>query len=331
MRISKIFFVLTLITIIVCFGSIGFASEKPIKLIGAEGNPPDHVFYRTLVKFNELVKEYYPEPIEFELHHSGDIGAEVDFLEYMIEGDALDFAIVAPSWMSNWNEKLAFMDTPFLFENIDQWDKALNSGVFNSLEEELINDIGIRIVGYCGGGIRNMILKSPIRNTKDLKKVKMRVMGSPIQANVFNAIGVQATPIDYLETYNSIKTGVVDGCEGEAGSITAQKFYEVAQYVILTEHAITIRPICFSEKRFQSYPKELQNAILKAGKEASEFGRNTEVNEGIETWQALQNEGKIVRILFDSSEMRKMAEPVIIQYAEKLGVEDLLTKIRNIK
>ena len=47
----------------------------------------------------------------------------------------------------------------------------------------------------------------------------------------------------------------------------------------MTEHAITIRPICFSGKTFKTLPPDLQAAILKAGKEAGAHGRQIESSE----------------------------------------------------
>ena len=55
------------------------------------------------------------------------------------------------------------------------------------------------------------------------------------------------------------------------------KFYEVAPNLAMTEHAITIRPICFSGKTFKTLPKELQAAVIKAGKEAGAYGRKVSV------------------------------------------------------
>ena len=43
------------------------------------------------------------------------------------------------------------------------------------------------------------------------------------------------------------------------------KFYEVGPNLNMTQHAITIRPICFSGKTFKKLPPELQAAIVKAG------------------------------------------------------------------
>ena len=166
---------------------------------------------------------------------------------------------------------------------------------------------------------------------EDLPNVLMRVMGAPIQANVFSAVGVKPTPLDYLEVYNAIKTGVVDGLENEAASLITMKFYEVAPNIIKTEHSITVRPFCFSEARFQSFPKELQDAILKAGAEAAKWARETESSSDAETLKQLEAEGKIIVTEFDNSEMIKLAKPVIAEYAKELGVDDILNNINNIE
>jgi TRAP-type C4-dicarboxylate transport system substrate-binding protein len=91
---------------------------------------------------------------------------------------------------------------------------------------------------------------------------------------------LKATPMDYMEVYNAIKTGVLDALENEPAGLQSMKFYEVAPYYILTNHQIVTRILSFSEKRFQSFPKDLQDAIIKAGTEAGAFHRKTEVALG---------------------------------------------------
>jgi len=277
------------------------------------------------------LKQYYSGPVEIEIHHSGDIGTEKDFFEYMMHGLAVDFAIVAPSWMATWVNACSFMDTPFLFEDIGHWNRGLKSGVLAPLEKQLLEK-GVRVIGYCGGGTRNMVFKKPLKTMDDLRGKLMRVMGSPIQSRVFGAAGMRTSPVAYLETYNAIKAGVVDGCEGEAAVLPAQKFYEVAPYVILTRHNFTIRPLCFGEKRFQSLPKSLQDAILKAGQEASQWGRNTESSEDGAILESLSKEGKITLVAFEDGEkLRKVTQPEIEKIATELGLGDILGEIAKMK
>ncbi len=308
------------------------AADKPIKLVGATQLPPDYVFYRTMQKFAEKVEEYYDGPIEFDIHHSGDLGTEKDFFEFMSQGVSVDFAIIAPSWASTWDKRASFLDPPFLWRDLDHWGKALATGeVFEPIAEGLRKK-GVRILGYGGGGTRNMILNKEIHTMEDPPNVLLRVMGAPIQAKVFNAVGFQATPMNYLEVYNGIKTGVIDGLENESASLKSMKFYEVAPNIILTRHTITVRPLCFSESRFQSFPKELQDALLKAGQEATAWHRETEVTEDAEALKTMADEGMIKLIKFpEADKMRAMAEPVLAEYAEELGSGDIYKAIQAIQ
>ena len=68
------------------------------------------------------------------------------------------------------------------------------------------------------------------------------------------------TVIAYNEVYNAIQNNVIAAGENEAAGVEQMKFYEVAPHLAMTEHAITIRPLCFSGKTFKARPKDLQAA-----------------------------------------------------------------------
>ena len=101
-----------------------------------------------------------------------------------------------------------------------------------------------------------------------MKGLKVRVQGAPIWSKTFSAIGMAPTVIAYDEVYNAIQNGVIQAGENEAAGVEAMKFYEVAPNLNMTQHAITIRPICFSAKAYKKLPPDLQAAVVKAGKEA---------------------------------------------------------------
>jgi TRAP-type transport system periplasmic protein len=110
------------------------------------------------------------------------------------------------------------------------------------------------------------------------------------------------------------------------------KFYEVAPNLAMTEHAITIRPICFSGKTFKSLPPDLQAAILKAGKEAGAYGRLIESQEDAAKLDTLEKAGKLKRVPFkDRAEMEKLVEPVMAAYAKEIGADGIYNKINAMK
>src|SRR5258706_13812840 len=98
------------------------------------------------------------------------------------------------------------------------------------------------------------------------------------------------------------------------------KFYEVGPNHSMTQHAITIRPLCFSGKTFKSLPPDLQAAILKAGKEAGAYGRQIESSEDGMKLDAMEKAGKLKRITFtERAEMIKLAVPREGAFAEEIG------------
>ena len=108
------------------------------------------------------------------------------------------------------------------------------------------------------------------------------------------------------------------------------KFYEVGPNLNMTQHAITIRPIAFSGKTFKKLPPDLQAAILKAGKEAGAYGRQIESGEDQKKLEAMQAAGRLKMIPFaDRAQMKKLADPVMAEYAKEIGATDIYNKING--
>lgn len=297
---------------------------------GASMFDTDHAFTKTLTRFAELVDEYYDGDVEFDLRLNGELGVEADYVTYLNQGVAVDYTIMAPSNMAVFSPSIPLMDMPFLFRDLDHWNAVLSSDVLAPLEAELSEKADIVIVGYAGGGTRNLISSEPIENMEELAGHRMRVMGAPIQAQIFAALSAAPSAIAYNEVYNAIQTGVIAGFENEAASIQDLKFYEVAPYLTETRHSITVRPIVVSGKTYRKLPEDLQEAIMKAGKEAGAYGRELESREDAEKLQEMADAGQITILEFaDRDQLLELVIPVQDAYAEELGAADLLAAIRG--
>lgn len=301
-------------------------------LRGASMFDDNHTFTKTMVKFGELVDENYDGDVKFDLRLNGELGVEKDYVTFLNQGVAIDYTILAPSNMARFAPSLPLMDMPFLFRDLDHWNAVLSSDLLAPLEKELLDKADIVIVGYAGGGTRNLISSKKISNAKELAGHKMRVMGAPIQAQVFDAIGAAPSAIAYNEVYNAIQTGVVNGLENEAASIQNLKFYEVAPHVTLTGHTITVRPIVFSGKSFRKLPADLQAAIKKAGKEAGNFGRELESREDGLKLQQMADKKQIKVSEFEGREkLLELVIPVQDKFAASINATELLKAVRSSK
>lgn len=322
------------ITLVGCGGDGDSESTgtKPIILKGAAQFDEQHAHTKTLRKFEELVRTYYGKPIEFELYLNSELGLEKDFFAYMHQGISVDYAIVSPSHMSTFVPSAPLMDTPFLFRNLDHWNKVLDSDALDSLAEEILQKADVMLIGYAGGGTRNLIVNKPITNMSELKGLNIRVMGAPIQTKIFQAIQTAPTVIAYSEVYNAIQTGVIDAAENEAAGIRQMKFYEVGPEISLTQHAITVRPLMFSAKTYNRLPQDLQEAIIKAGREAGVYGRQIESSEDAEILASMEKAGQLQTHPFaQREELLRLAEPVKQAYAKQINAQKVLDRINAVE
>jgi tripartite ATP-independent transporter DctP family solute receptor len=307
-------------------------AQETITLHGAVQFADDHAFNKALLKFEELVKKYYGKPVNFVLHRNSELGLEKDYFAYMNQGISVDYGIVSPAHMSTFSKAAPFIDAPFLFRDLDHWNKVLDADVLKPVAEEIAQKADVMLIGYAGGGIRNIFVNKPVRNLAEIKGLKVRVQGAPIWSKTFSAVGMSPTVIAYNEVYNAIQNNVISAGENEAAGVEAMKFYEVGPNLAMTEHAITIRPICFSGKTFKKLPPDLQAAVIKAGKEAGAHGRQIESSEDTAKLEAFEKAGKLKRIPFaDRDAMKKLADPVMAAYAKEIGAEKIFEQINAIK
>ncbi|MCB4379683.1 TRAP transporter substrate-binding protein [Synechococcus sp. MU1644] len=313
----------------VLIGGVSIA-QADVTLRGASMFDEEHAFTQTLREFERLVADKYDGEVAFDLRLNGELGVESDYVTYLNQGVAVDYTILAPSNMAVFSESIPLMDMPFLFRDLDHWNAVLSSDALQPLEADLREAAGIVIVGYHGGGVRNLASAEPITNMEELAGHRMRVMGAPIQAQTFSAVGAAPSAIAYNEVYNAIQTGVIAGFENEAASIQNLKFYEVAPHISLTQHTITVRPIVMSAKIFEGLPADLQAAIKDAGAEAGAFGRALESGQDGEKLQAMADAGQIkVHDFAGREEMLELVQPVQDAYAAELGATELLERIRG--
>jgi TRAP-type C4-dicarboxylate transport system substrate-binding protein len=301
---------------------------------GASQFDETHPFTRLMRKFEQLTELYNTtgKSIEFVMHLNSELGLEKDYFNYMSQGISVDYAVVSPAHMSTYSKWATLMDPPFLFRNMMHWSKVLGGDTLKPIDDDILKRADVLILGYGGGGVRNLIVNHPVTNMAELKGLPIRVQGAPIWSTTFAAAGMAPTVIAYAEVYNAIQTGRIQAAENEAAGIQQMKFYEVGPDISMTKHAITIRPLCFANKTFVKLPAELQEAIREAGKEAGTFGRILESTEGTALMNKMQSEGKLKMIPFtERDKLVAATQPIVEKYFDEVGAASLYKAIQDVK
>ena len=312
--------------------AISAAPSYAVELVGAVQFDENHAFTKGLREFERVAGECSGGSLTFDLHLNSELGLEKDYFENMSQGIAVDYAIVSPSHMSTFSQKAPLMDMPFLFRDIDHWNAVMEQDALAPLAQDVLEKANVRLIGYGGGGTRQLIVNRPITNMAELEDLPIRVMGAPIQTSIFEAIGAAPSVIAYDEVYNAIQTGVIDAAENEAAGIETMKFYEVGPDIALTQHAITVRPIGFSEATFQRLTAEEQACVLEGGKAGGKLARDVESSQDQEKLMGMQEAGYLQTHEFtERDKLLELADPVKRAYAEELGATDVLLAIEAVE
>ncbi len=144
-------------------------AQGAIALNGAVQFNDDHAFTKALVRFEELVQKYYGKPVNFTLHKNSSLGLEKQYFEYMSQGKAVDYGIVSPAHMSTFAKAAPFIDAPFVFKGIEHMNKVVEQNILSPIADEVATRAEVVLIGYAGGGIRNIFANRPLRTLADIK------------------------------------------------------------------------------------------------------------------------------------------------------------------
>ena len=161
-----------------------------------------------------------------------------------------------------------------VFDTVVEGRNVIDTG-WDKFNEWSTKEAGVRLLTVIDAGFRDLTTNEahPVRNLADLRKAKIRVPPNPIMIGAFKSWGVEPMPLAWSETFNALQQKVVDGQENPINVMLAVKFYEVQKYVTNMSYIYQSNFLVASEKWFQSLPADLQAAVVKAGKETTDWER----------------------------------------------------------
>ena len=294
----------------------GPAVAAEIVLKAGHGQNAGEPFDLGLKMIAEEVQKATNGNATIEIFPSMQLGGEVEMIKQVMTG-SLDITAPSNAPLTNFVPELKIFDMPFLFRDEAHMIKVLRGPVLQEMNK-IVSKRGIRLLGVYNVGVRHIMTKKPVNSFADLQGLKIRTMQSKYHMASFNAFGANATPISYAELYSSLQTGVVDGAEAANTNYFEKKFYEVAPYWAQVGWTILTAPVIMSEKKFQSLPKNIQDALLRGGAKSAAWEQDYYTNVDKGRLDDVKKAGVTITKL-DPVPFREAAEKV---YAEFLKTDD---------
>ncbi|MCV6593390.1 MAG: TRAP transporter substrate-binding protein DctP, partial [Silicimonas sp.] len=172
---------------------------------------------------------------------------------------------VSPAaFLGGFNPAVSVLDIPYLMPGDSAKAQALREGPFGEALLGSFANRGVVGVAWWPNGMKNFTSNSPLDDLAAFADQKFRVMDSNILIEQFNALGASAIALPFGELYTSLQTGVVDGQENPLDTIQRMKFFEVQDYLVISEHGAMEDMVLFNPAWWNSLPAEYQGVIQDA-------------------------------------------------------------------
>lgn len=227
---------------------------------------PGHTLYEMAESFAEQVEEQTNGRLKMNLVPAGSLGGMDSNLEALDMG-TIDICLAGESYTSTYYAPLAVSTAPYAFQSWDHFRNYLDSDFYEELKAGYTEATGNYIIGTYTSGFRSITSNKEIRKPEDLAGVKIRVPDAPAFTAMPVACGASPTPMALSEVYLALQQGVVDAQENPLETSYNQAFYEVCDYVCLTEHMMEPAHIVVSGSfwdKLTDEEKEIVTSIAKS-------------------------------------------------------------------
>lgn len=268
----------------------------------------DNLWYEVAERFAEGVAERTGGNVTIEIAHSGTTGSVRESIEALQFG-ANDIVQTEVASLEPYNSIAAIGSYPFIFRDADHFQEVFSSNIGDELYEEISNKTGFTLIGAGYRGARQMASTRPVESVDDLNGLKMRVPEIPIFRKTWEYLGASPIPMGSSEVYTGLQQGIIDAVENPLEAHLRSRYYEAADYVIMTDHVHSSYTFMLDNNRYNSFSPELQQVLREEGKKAMEWGTQESLKQIAGFEEELESRGvTIMRPNLD--EFRARVEPL---------------------
>lgn len=304
----------------------GTSIAPALELTAAHVNPQGEPSNTAFAELAERLKSS-KTGLSMTVFPQGQVGDEKDAIEQVRLG-AVTMTTVATSNLSAFAPSAGVFDLPFLFENGDVQPWVVSDGpIGEEIAAKIEQESGLKVLGWWSGGERHAFTRTvDVKTPADLDGTKIRVIGSPVYLDTFNALGAKATPMPYGEVYTALATGTIDAAENDSSGYRNMRFYEQAPHLSLTGHFFLYKVVVANVDALAQLTPDQRAEFDEIFAEVTKHQRELFATNMTDDLQYLKAQGVTVTQP-DKAPFIEATKPVIDKYAKIYG-EDLIERIQ---
>ena len=293
--------------------------------------PETEPYHVAALKFKEMVETGSNGRVRITIFPAGQLGFDRDLIEGLQFG-TIDLAYVTSSPLGNFIPGFAALDLPFLFRDWDHVESALQQPFMQDLYKTG-DEKGLYPMALLPRGFRSVTnSKRPIMTADDFKRIKIRVIESPVFVSTFEALGATVTAMNWGEVFTALQQGAIDAQENSINTIYNERLFEVQKYVTLTEHIFAMTTFVASKTSFNKLPPDLRDLIRESAIEASRLTGLECRDQESDYAKLLVNRGILFNEI-DKTQLRPLVQKTYDDFIARSdsSVAQLISDIENVR
>ena len=269
------------------------------------------------------------DTLEVKVFANSQLGQSREVIEAMRLGSGAAGTSGGPAEYASFVKRVGVLGLPFLWKSYDHATTVLKGEVGKALDQDM-QKAGFKVLAWSvSWGYRNVVTaKKEVTKPEDLKGLKIRTIPTKVFVAAINAMGANATPMNFGEIYTSLQSGVLDGYEHTAATTVSFKLNEVACCMAMTRHLMDPTVLVYSMSEWKKLNQKEQAAMLEAAELAAEKVRSMAPAKEKESLEAVKKLGMKVNDL-DTAPLQKAAMAAQDELAKDFGADSLLATIRK--
>lgn len=287
--------------------------------------------------FAKLVNEKLKGKVKVEVFPNSQLYNDDKVMEAMRLNSNKRSAIMAAPSLSKFvkfSSQLQAFDLPFLFNDMDDVHKLVDSSVVDKMTAPL-EKRGIKALTFWDNGMKVFSIKSnaPLRKAPDdFKGKKFRIQSSEVHAAMIEALGGTPQKLPFKEVYTALGQGVVDGQENTWSNTYSKKFFEVQDYISVSNHSYLGYLLVVSSEFWNNLPADIRKELEALLKQATMENRKLAAEADAADRKSIEDAGKAKVIELTAEERqqwRTITMPVEKKFEDEIG-KDLLSDIHKL-
>jgi TRAP-type C4-dicarboxylate transport system substrate-binding protein len=212
------------------------------------------------------VKEKSGGRMEVRVHPASSLYPGPELLPAVLDGRS-EVGTVLAAYLTDVLLEMGPLELPFMTSNMQEHKKAAMA--LRPFYTEMLAKKGLKLLSINTWPSQQMFSSAPIRTLADWKGKKIRVYGADT-ANITRLLGAAPVNIAFGEVYTALEKRTVDAAMTSATNAEPMKFFEVAKFINYWYIAGASQEwLVANQKAWDALPKDLQQAVLDAVKEAN--------------------------------------------------------------